>query len=182
MGIEGPLCALLLCVLWSMYTPTPSEKGVNDVSFQGNSLEGNIDLGALGGKVVVVVNTASECGFTYQYGQLEEIYKEYKDQGVEIIAVPSNDFGGQEPLDNDGINEFCSAWSFPVAKKTELGSHPFYKLLSSKDGLGWMATPRWNFWKVIVGKNGKIINWFSSLTPPNSILFRRALDQAVGQI
>ncbi len=127
------------------------------------------------GKVLLIVNTASACGFTPQYKLLEELYQKYKDQGLEILAFPSNDFGGQEPLANEEIQEFCSInfkVSFPVFQKIQVkgqNAHPLYQFLSKKELNGVKSmSPKWNFQKYLINKNGEYVDYFLSTTSPIS--------------
>lgn len=127
------------------------------------------------GKVLLIVNTASACGFTPQYKLLEELYQKYKDQGLEILAFPSNDFGGQEPLANEEIQEFCSInfkVSFPVFQKIQVkgqNTHPLYQFLSKKELNGVKSmSPKWNFQKYLINKNGAYVDYFLSTTSPIS--------------
>ncbi len=127
------------------------------------------------GKVLLIVNTASACGFTPQYKLLEELYQKYKDQGLEILAFPSNDFGGQEPLANEEIQEFCSInfkVSFPVFQKIVVkgtNAHPLYQFLSKKELNGVKSmSPKWNFQKYLINKNGEYVDYFLTTTSPTS--------------
>lgn len=122
------------------------------------------------GKVIMVVNTASFCGFTSQYEGLEKIYARYKDKGFVILGFPSNDFGQQEPGSNKEIAEFCKNTydvKFPMfAKSSVIGkdANPLFKMLISKTG----TTPKWNFYKYLIDRNGNIIESYNSLTKPDS--------------
>ena len=121
-------------------------------------------------KVVLVVNTASQCGLTPQYEGLEELYSDYKDQGLVVLGVPCNQFAGQEPGTEAEIKEFCETKfhiDFPLTAKANVKgetAHPFYKW--AKDVLGEPAEPAWNFHKILVGKDGKLIRAFGSRTEP----------------
>ena len=135
------------------------------------------------GKVVLVVNTASQCGFTSQYSGLVELWKKYKDKGLVVLAVPSNDFGGQEPGSSDEIKTFCEVTfgvDFPMTAKVSVsgkGAHPFYRW--AKTELGRRAKPRWNFHKYVVGKDGKLIDWFGSMTSPGSSRVMKVIENAL---
>ncbi len=132
------------------------------------------------GKVMLIVNTASKCGFTKQYDGLEKLYKTYSDQGLVIIGVPSNDFGGQEPADNAEIAEFCKlnyGVSFPMAEKVAVSgdnAHPFYSYAKKKLGFG--TAPKWNFHKYLVAKNGELIDHFNSTTSPDASNIVEAIE------
>lgn len=130
----------------------------------------------LKGKVVLIVNVASKCGFTPQYKELEELNKKYKNDGLQILGFPCNQFAGQEPGDGEQISSFCSlnyGVSFPVLKKIDVnGSNedPVYKFLKSqKLGLLGLSRIKWNFEKFLVDKNGKVVERYSSVTKPKSL-------------
>jgi glutathione peroxidase len=122
------------------------------------------------GKVILVVNTASYCGFTSQYEGLEKIYAKYKDRGFVVLGFPSNDFGQQEPGSNKEIAEFCKNTydvKFPMfAKSVVSGSNPnpLFKMLITKTG----TTPKWNFYKYLIDRNGNVVDSFGSVTKPTS--------------
>lgn len=122
------------------------------------------------GKVIMVVNTASFCGFTSQYEGLEKIYARYKDKGFVILGFPSNDFGKQEPGSNKEIAEFCKNTydvKFPMFAKSSVSgkdANPLFKMLISKTG----TSPKWNFYKYLIDRNGNIVESYNSLTKPDS--------------
>jgi glutathione peroxidase len=122
------------------------------------------------GKVILAVNTASFCGFTSQYEGLEKIYAKYKDRGFVVLGFPSNDFGQQEPGSNKEIADFCKNTydvKFPMfAKSNVSGSNPnpLFKMLIAKTG----TTPKWNFYKYLIDRNGNVIDSFGSMTKPTS--------------
>jgi len=129
----------------------------------------------LAGKPFVVVNTASKCGFTPQYKALENVWKQFQGAGLVVIGVPSNDFGGQEPGTNTEIAQFCElnyGVDFPIMSKVHAkgpDAHPFFKWVV--DEAGFLAKPRWNFYKYLVNKKGELEEWFSSVTSPDSKKF-----------
>ena len=133
-------------------------------------------------KVLVVVNVASRCGFTSQYEGLQEIWDEFKDKNVFVIGVPSNNFK-QEPCSNKEIKDFCETnfnISFPITEKMDVignNAHPFF--IWAKESYGKSAIPKWNFHKIIVGKDGRIVKTFSSITSPSSKKFRKALEDLI---
>ena len=133
-------------------------------------------------KVLVVVNVASRCGFTSQYEGLQEIWDEFKDKNVVVIGVPSNNFK-QEPGSNKEIKDFCETnfnISFPMTEKMDVignNAHPFF--IWAKESYGKSAIPKWNFHKIIVGKDGRIAKTFSSITSPSSKKFRKALEDLI---
>ena len=137
------------------------------------------------GQVVLAVNTASACGFTPQYDDLQHLYETYQDQGLVVLGIPSNDFGRQEPLSADGIKEFCEVnfnITFPMTDKTVVkgnDAHPFY--LWAADQLGMMAKPRWNFHKYLIGRDGQLITWYASTTSPMSDRVKKAVEKALSE-
>jgi glutathione peroxidase len=134
------------------------------------------------GKVLVVVNTASECGFTPQYAGLEKLFENDKDRGVVVLGFPSNDFGGQEPGTAAEIKTFCEKKyhvTFPMFAKVKTkgeGQSPVYKFLAT--GFG---EPKWNFHKYVVGKDGQVRAAFPSSVKPDSRELRDAIDAALKQ-
>ena len=122
------------------------------------------------GKVILVVNTASYCGFTSQYEGLEKIYAKYKDRGFVVLGFPSNDFGQQEPGSNKEIAEFCKNTydvKFPMFSKSVVSGNnpnPLFKMLIAKTG----TTPKWNFYKYLIDRNGNVVDAFGSVTKPTS--------------
>lgn len=158
-------------------------KTANDFSFKKLMGEEPMPLEAFKGKVLLIVNTASQCGFTPQYEGLEKIYEKYKDQGLVVIGVPSNDFGAQEPGDNKEIANFCKlnyGVSFPMASKEVVSgdsAHPFYKWAKSELGFG--TAPKWNFHKYLVNRQGKLVDYFNSTTSPDSSRLVEAVEKAL---
>ena len=153
-------------------------------SFKDINEEDMINLSDYKGKTLVVVNTASLCGFTYQYDGLQKLYDDYKDQGLVVLGVPSNDFGNQESGTNSEVKEFCeSAFSitFPLTEKNIVkgkDAHPFFKW--SKKELGFIGgVPRWNFHKIIIGKDGNAIAGYTALTRPSSKKFISEIEKAL---
>lgn len=124
------------------------------------------------GKLILVVNTASKCGFTPQYEGLETLYQRYKDKGLVVIGVPCDDFGHQEPGDGKEIGQFCAinyGVSFPMTDKVHVRgreAHPFYVWARSK--FPFWAKPYWNFHKYLIDQEGNLIDYFSTLTKPLS--------------
>lgn len=128
------------------------------------------------GKVLLVVNTASKCGFTPQYAGLETIYKQYKDRGFAVLGFPSNQFGAQEPGPDDQIAEFCEinyGVSFPMFSKVDVNgdnAHPLFKhLTSEKKGLLGSEAIKWNFTKFLIGKDGRVIDRYAPTTKPEDL-------------
>lgn len=139
------------------------------------SIDGKeVDYTQFKGKKVLIVNTASECGYTPQYEDLEKLYQTYKDKLI-ILGFPANNFGGQEPGSNEEIKEFCKSKysvTFPMFEKISvLGDDmaPLYKWLTSKDMNGWNEQqPKWNFNKYLLDENGNLIKYYSSAVKPMS--------------
>lgn len=145
-------------------------------SFSFETITGDpMPLSDFEGKTLLVVNTASRCGFTKQYEDLQSLYETYKDQGLVVIGVPSNDFGGQEPGSHEEIKRFCEtnfSITFPLTEKEQVKggeAHPFYKWAAGqKQGGLIFSKPRWNFHKYIVGKDGQLLGSFGSQVNPQS--------------
>lgn len=144
-------------------------------SFKIKAIDGGtIDLAAYKGKKILVVNTASQCGYTRQYSGLEELYKKYRNKLV-VIGFPANNFGGQEPGSNEDIKKFCTSRfnvTFPMASKVSVKGNdidPFFKWLTNKSENGVLdANISWNFNKFLLDEDGKLIQHFSSNVEPMS--------------
>ena len=150
---------------------TPETACPETLNFSKRTLAGKKDLNLCKeylGKVVVVVNTASKCGYTYQYEGLEALYRKYKDKGLVVVGFPSNDFGGQEPGTEKQIQDFCRLTygvEFPMFEKTNVSKYnagPIYKTLARISG----EYPQWNFHKYILDRNGKLVASFNSKVEP----------------
>jgi glutathione peroxidase len=156
---------------------------VYDFSFK--ALTGNqpLDLSAFKGKPLLIVNTASRCGFTGQYAGLEKLYQRYKDRGLVIIGVPSNDFSNQEPGSNEDIAQFCQinyGVSFPMAAKEIVSgkqAHPFYRWAKKVFGFG--SAPKWNFHKYLIDKDGHLVEYFYSFTKPEAARLVKAIERVL---
>jgi len=135
------------------------------------------------GKVLLVVNTASYCGFTGQYEDLEKIYAKYKDQGFVVLGFPSNDFGQQEPGSNKEIADFCKNTydvKFPMFAKSSVSgtsANPLFKMLIAKTG----TTPKWNFYKYLIDRNGNVVDSFGSMTKPTSSSVVDEIQKLLGE-
>tara|TARA_B100001123_G_C15153221_1_gene964353 strand:- start:276 stop:833 length:558 start_codon:yes stop_codon:yes gene_type:complete len=157
----------VFCLLLSSNLHSESLKSIYD--FQFESIDGsNIKMENFAGKLVLVVNTASNCGFTKQYAGLQEVWDTYKSRGFIVLGIPSNSFN-QELKDNKSIADFCEVnfgINFPMTVRTPVvgeNSHPFYVWLKEYHGI----VPAWNFSKVLISGKGEIIDSFSSRTKPN---------------
>ena len=153
--------------------------------FEFSTLKGErFALGQFAGRPLLVVNTASQCGFTPQYAGLTEVWKQHKDDGLVVIGVPSNDFGQQEPGNADDIGSFCEinyGVDFPMMEKVHVkgpDAHPLFQWLAAEGG--FFSRPRWNFYKYLIGRDGKLSDWFGSPTKPGSAKFGRAVNKAIG--
>ena len=146
------------------------------------SLNGEIiNLSQYDGKAILLVNVASNCGFTKQYADLQSLWNQYKDKGLIVLGVPSNQFGKQEPGTNDEIKKFCEVnfnISFPMTDKVDVkgeNAHPIY--IWAKENFGSSAIPKWNFHKILINREGKIHDTFSSLTRPTSKKIINQIDK-----
>lgn len=150
----------------------PASNTIYDYS--AKDIDGNnVNLSDYKGKVLLIVNTASECGFTPQYEQLEMIYKRYNQFGFEILGFPCNQFGGQEPGSEEDIKEFCQknyGVSFPMFSKIDVkgeNQHPIYEFLTQKSKNGKLDSEvKWNFQKYLIDKDGKLVEMFKSNVDP----------------
>jgi glutathione peroxidase len=138
-------------------------------------------LGEYKGKVLLVVNTASECGSTPQYAGLEGLWRHYRDRGLVVLGFPSNDFGGQEPGGEAEIKTFCETKyhvSFPLFAKSKVSGaeqSPVYRFLSADYG-----PPKWNFHKYLVNRDGKVVKAFPNSVPPEDHALRAAIESELG--
>jgi glutathione peroxidase len=145
--------------------------------FSARSLSGQqADLAATKGKVLLIVNTASKCGFTPQYDGLEKVYENYRDQGFEVLGFPCNQFGGQEPGESGDIAQFCTknyGVEFPMFEKVDVNgddAHPLFKWLKSEaPGILGTKDIKWNFTKFLVDRNGKVVDRYAPTTRPDAI-------------
>ena len=175
----------LIIIMISFFTSNLSanyDKLAYDFSFK--DLNGsNLNLNEFKNKVIVVVNVASQCGFTKQYDDMQKIWEKYQSNGIIILGVPSNDFGNQEPGSSTEIKNFCEAKfgiTFPMTEKINVkgdNAHLFYKW--AKKNYGKPAVPKWNFHKIIIGKDGKIHDTFASITNPSSKKFIKSIKKAL---
>jgi glutathione peroxidase len=149
----------------------------NIYDFTANSLDGKpVSLREYSGKVLLIVNTASKCGFTPQYEGLEALYQQYRDRGLAVLGFPCNQFGAQEPGSAEEIGSFCQknyGVSFPMFEKIDVngeGAHPLYRWLkSSAKGLLGSEGIKWNFTKFLVDRNGTVIDRFAPTTKPEDL-------------
>lgn len=145
--------------------------------FSATSLDGKpVDLSAYKGKVLLIVNTASACGFTPQYAGLETLYETYKDRGFAVLGFPCNQFGAQEPGGEAEIGAFCEknyGVQFPMFSKVEVnggGAHPLFKFLTAeKKGILGTQAIKWNFTKFLIDKDGEVVERYAPQTKPEEI-------------
>ena len=140
-----------------------------------------LDMADFAGKTVLVVNTASRCGFTKQYAGLQKLYEDYQSRGLVILGVPSNDFGKQEPGTDSEIGQFCESSfgvTFPLTIKTKVtgeAAHPFYAWAARQ--VSALGRPRWNFNKYLISPQGELADWVSSMTGPEDTKLRAAVER-----
>jgi len=176
---------LMFCVACASLVAQP--KSIYD--FTMKSIDGQqVSLGSYSGKVVLVVNVASKCGFTPQYTALEAVYEKYKDKGLVIVGVPANNFAQQEPGTDEEIKKFCSSKysvTFPMmAKVSVLGDDktPIYSFLTAKDTDPQFAGDiKWNFTKFLFDRNGKPVARFEPNVTPDDPKVKAAIESALGQ-
>jgi glutathione peroxidase len=188
-AIAVGIIALALIAMNLSSTPPPAYAGQRFHEFTMKGIDGkDVALSQFKGKVVLVVNVASECGYTKQYDGLEKLYKDFKDKGFVILGVPSNDFGGQEPGSDSEIQQFCRSKfgvTFPMLSKVTVKGEsmtPLYQFLTSGGGNeNMMGNISWNFEKFLISKNGEIINRYKSRVAPESAELRSAIEQALKQ-
>ena len=174
------LFLMILSMIFSTKSMS-SDKSFHDFSIQSIS-GGEINLADYKNKVVLLVNTASQCGFTPQYAGLQKIYDRYKDDGLVVLGVPSDDFN-QELSSDDDVKKFCEiryGVNFPLTSIQKIkgdSAHPLYKWISGNTSV--IGQPRWNFHKYLISKEGQILNWFSSMTSPTSDGLLKQVEQAL---
>ena len=174
-------CYVFLAFALCLAAQDASAMNAHDYSFE--TIDGKpLPLSQFKGKAVLVVNTASFCGFTPQYEQLQAVWQARREQGVVVLGVPSNDFGEQEPGSAAEIKEFCESKydvDFPLAAKVKtVGSdaHPFYKWAGAAKG-----APKWNFHKYLLNGDGELVAAFPSATKPDSAAVQKAIDAALAR-
>ena len=174
---------VLLIIMFSLFASKVSsqyEKLAYDFEFK--DLDGSsLSLSEYKDKIIIVVNVASQCGFTRQYDDMQFVWEKYREKGIVVLGIPSNDFGEQEPGSNAEIKNFCKSKfgiTFPMAEKVSVKgekAHPFYEWARKNHGNS--AIPKWNFHKIIIGKNGKVIDTFTSITKPTSTNFINLIEK-----
>jgi glutathione peroxidase len=183
---------LILILGWCLMTSNIASAAAtklndNAYDYSFHTLRGHelLPLSSFKGKVLIIVNTASKCGFTPQYAGLEKLYQTYKDQGLVILGVPSNYFGAQEPGTEQEIANFCQVnygVTFPMAAKEVVSgpnAHPFY--LWARQKLGFGTAPKWNFHKYVINRKGELIDYFYSTTSPDAGRLVKVIQQALDE-
>ena len=168
--------------MFSFFNKTMSDNSKIFFDFKINSINGGeLDLSSFKGKTILLVNVASKCGFTNQYDDLQNLYDNFKDKGLIVIGIPTNQFGGQEPGSEKEIKNFCETnfnITFPMTSKYEVkgaNAHPIY--IWAKDTFGKSTVPKWNFHKILINKDGKIEDTFASFTGPLSNKVVKKIEQ-----
>ena len=156
----------------------------NAYKFSFNSIDGKIvNLKDFKGKPILIINTASLCGFTNQYADIELLYDHYKEDGLIVIGIPSNDFGNQELSSNTKVKEFCTTnfdISFLLTEITKIkgqNGHPFFRWI--KQEAGFLAFPKWNFYKYLINNKGELISWYTSTTNPKSDKIQKEVQKLI---
>ena len=167
--------------MFSFFTKGNAQYNQLATEFSFKDVQGSaINLADYKEKVILVVNVASRCGFTNQYEGLQSLWKTYRDKGLLVVGIPSNNFR-QEPGTNQEIKVFCETnfgIDFPITEKLSVigaDAHPFF--VWAKKNHGSSAIPKWNFHKIIIGKNGKVVETFTSITKPSSKKFIAAIEK-----
>ena len=178
------LTAALFAGLLAWKTPESeaAPSSAHEITF--TSIDGDpLPLSDFAGQAVLVVNTASLCGFTYQYDGLQDVYDRYRDRGFVVLGVPSNDFGQQEPGSADEIKHFCEVnfnIDFPLTEKQSVkgeDAHPFFQHVAAT--LGQKELPRWNFHKYLVDPEGRLIGAWPSKVEPSDDVIIDAIEKAL---
>jgi glutathione peroxidase len=172
---------VFLIIMFSFFQKVSSDNSKILFDFKINSIDGSeLDLSKFKGKTLLIVNVASKCGFTKQYADLQNLYDLYKEKGLIVLGVPSNQFGGQEPGSESEIKNFCETnfnISFPLTSKYDVkgeNSHPIY--LWAKNSYGKSTVPKWNFHKILINKKGNVEDTFTSFTNPMSQKIKNKIE------
>ena len=163
----------IIIIMFSFFNKTMSNNTETFFDLNVNSINGDaLNLSKLKGKTILLVNVASNCGFTKQYDDLQNLYDSYKSKGLIVIGMPSNQFGGQEPGSETEIKKFCETnfnITFQMTSKYDVkgdNAHPIY--IWAKETFGKSTVPKWNFHKILINKEGKVEDTFASFTNPMS--------------
>lgn len=176
----------LLITLLMLTFSFMSENNTSVYEFEPTNIDGEeTSLQKYEGKVLLIVNTASECGFTSQYEGLQNIFEEYNDQGFVVLGFPANNFGGQEPGSDEEIKQFCNVnydVNFPLFSKVSVKSedqHPLFEYLTTASNPDFTGEIKWNFEKFLIGKDGELVRRFRSDTEPESDEILKAIETAL---
>jgi glutathione peroxidase len=188
-SLAGLAGLLALVPLAAVSAADDAKKPASVLDFKMKDIDGKeVELSKYKGNVLLIVNTASQCGYTPQYKDLESIYEKYKDQGFEVLAFPANEFGKQEPGSNEEIKEFCSSKykvSFPLFSKIVVkgeGIDPLYEFLTSeKTNPKYSGAIPWNFTKFLVNKKGEVIGRFQPKDKPSAEKITSSIDKALAE-
>jgi glutathione peroxidase len=168
--------------MFSFLNKSISDNSKTLFDFKIDSINGGeLNLSDFEGQTLLLVNVASNCGFTKQYDDLQKLYDNFKDKGLIVVGIPSNQFGGQEPGTTSEIKDFCETnfnITFPMTKKYDVkgnNAHPIY--LWAKDTYGKSAVPKWNFHKILINKDGKVEDTYTSFISPISKKIIKKLEQ-----
>ena len=163
----------IIIIMFSFFNKTMSNNTETFFDLNVNSISGDeLNLSKLKGKTILLVNVASNCGFTKQYDDLQNLHETYKNKGLVVIGMPSNQFGGQEPGSETEIKKFCETnfnITFQMTSKYDVkgdNAHPIY--IWAKETFGKSTVPKWNFHKILINKEGKVEDTFASFTNPMS--------------
>jgi glutathione peroxidase len=163
----------IIIIMFSFFNKTMSNNTETFFDLNVNSISGDaLNLSKLKGKTILLVNVASNCGFTKQYDDLQNLHESYKNKGLVVIGMPSNQFGGQEPDSETEIKKFCETnfnITFQMTSKYDVkgdNAHPIY--IWAKETFGKSTVPKWNFHKILINKEGKVEDTFASFTNPMS--------------
>ena len=175
------LIILVITIMFSFFEKVNADYERIFFDLKINDINGeNIDFNNYKNKTILLVNVASKCGFTKQYSGLQELYKKYKEKNFIVLGVPSNQFGGQEPGSNDDIKNFCETnfnITFPITDKVNVkggDAHIIYKWALQNHGNS--TVPKWNFHKILINKEGKVHDTFSSFTVPLSDKIKKEIE------
>ena len=174
---------IIILFMFNFLSYANANSDTNAYNFEFKGIDGSlIKLDNYKNKVIVVVNVASRCGYTPQYEDLQALWTTYKNKNLVVLGVPTNNFR-QEPGSNKDIKDFCETnfgITFPMTEKINVigsNAHPFYKWARKDYGIG--AIPKWNFHKIIIGKEGRIEETFSSITKPISKKFIKTIENLI---
>ena len=179
--IVACFCAAMVMEMRMAQTALSAEVTAHDFTFE-NIEGGPLHLADYAGSPILLVNTASMCGFTPQYEALQSLWARYRDRGLVVLGVPSDDFGGQEYDSSAEIRQFCEinyGIDFPMTEKVEVKGddvHPYYRWVGTQ---GRLMVPRWNFYKHLIDADGQIVDWFASTTAPDSRKVVAAIERVL---